>query len=120
MFKYLISFEDVGVGTVTNKLVKVESKTDILNEAKKAFKLTASCKVEWFDKDFEVYVTVDDETDIPDEGRGRLVVVPTTPKLSRSGERDSSFDTVILHYGTSERLGETDVIPLIPVGSTPV
>ena len=71
MFKYLISFEDVRVGTVTNKLVKVQSKTDILNEAKKAFELTASCKVEWFDKDFEVYVTVDDEADIPDEGRGR-------------------------------------------------
>ena len=47
-------------------------------------------------------------------------MVPTTPKLSKSSEGDNSFDTVILRYGTPERLGESDVIPLIPVGSTPV
>ena len=75
MFKYLISFEDERVGTVTNKLVKVDSKTDILNETKKAFKITTSCRVDWFDKEYEVYVTIDDELEIPDGGRGRGVVL---------------------------------------------
>ena len=111
-YKYLISW--LQEGSIQNKFVKVKNRRqqDILRAAQDAFKVSGTCTMEWYVKDFDAFVIIDDDNELPSGGRAKLIQVEkpaATPPLAAA-------DTVQLMLGTPDTDG---VIPLIPVSSTP-
>ncbi|XP_043204951.1 uncharacterized protein LOC122372134, partial [Amphibalanus amphitrite] len=119
-FRYLISLRQDD--KVFNKLIKVDKKRDALQASKTAFQVNGDYILEWYMSDFDDYAVVDEEADIPNAGKARLIRLErcSTPRSSPPPFSAANFatdDTVLLRYGTP--LADGGVIPLVPVGSTP-
>ena len=79
---FVVSY-DQGEGVI-NRLIKVASKTAVLERGKEAFGLSGHCFCEYFHADYQTYIRVDSLVDLPDGGKVRIIPARTPQATSVS------------------------------------
>ena len=109
---FVVAFEREG-GTV-HRIIKVQNKSDVLAQAKRAFAVEGECRVEYFFDACAVYVEVDDLDELPDSGKLRLVPVLKYAPLVVTPTNLSTATTIDLSAGEPLVVGESVTLEPLP------
>lgn len=92
--QYLVQYG--GSGDVVNRLIKVDSKAEVLAASLAAFSLVGNFAIEVYNVEYDLYVRVDHDNidNIPDGGKLRLVRLPVVEETLSTPSQLSTAETV--------------------------